>query len=258
MKVCILGNKGFVGSAIERFLSEKGVAVEGINRDNYEQLKGTECDIFINAAGSSSKRLAFERSEEDFRKNVAETLSSLLDFRFAKYIYISTIDVYNNVSDPVANSEVAEIDPSRLSNYGLHKWLGEQLVKKYAKKWLILRLGGMVGKGLKKNAIFDLLNRKSLFVHPESRYQYIGTDEVARILWALKDKEGEVFNVCGDGTVSLEEIADALGVRLPRENYSLKKEVYDINIEKLKLAAKVPKTKELVVQFCRTYMKATT
>ncbi len=250
--IYILGHKGFVGSAIERFLQKNSIDYRGINRDNYDSMKGTSCNIFINAAGSSTKWYADKNPSDDFQKNVSSIMNTVNDFNFNKYILISSVVVYNDVSDPTKNQENASIDSTKLSNYGFHKWLGECIVEKHCKKWLILRLCGMVGQGLKKNPIFDILERGSLFVHPESRYQYINTDDVAKILWMLKDKENDIFNICGNGTVKLQDIADSLGIKLPKENYSLNKEVYDINVDKLKALVDVPETKDTLLKFCKT------
>jgi len=251
--IYLLGHKGFVGSAIAKFLEKNRIEFRGIDRENYASLKGTSCDIFINAGGSSKKRLATEDPAKDLELNLISTLRTLADFKFRKYVLISSIDVYNDVSSPKNNSESAEIDASKLSNYGLSKYLCEMAVKKGCKNWLILRLGGMVGEGLKKNAIFDLLTRKSLFVHPQSKYQYMDTRDVAKVLWALKEKENEIYNVCGDYAVSLEDVAKNLGIILPKENYSLNKEAYNINVEKAKRIVAIRPSMDAVLEFAKSF-----
>jgi nucleoside-diphosphate-sugar epimerase len=231
--IYLLGHRGFVGSAIASHLQKIGADYKGLDRANYSAFKGTSCDIFINAGGSSKKRLAAEDPAKDFELNVLSTIKTLADFRCKKYILISSIDVYNDVSNPAKNSEAEQVDPSRLSPYGFHKYLCELLVMRYCSDWLILRLGGMVGEGLKKNAIFDILTSGNLFVHPHSRYQYMNASDVANALWALKDSRNEVFNVCGKGAVVLEEVAARLGVSLDQRAYFNAEEVYDINIDKV-------------------------
>ena len=248
----ILGHKGFVGSAIERLLQKLGVDYKGINRENYNSLKGTECDIFINAAGNSKKYLAEKDPALDFEINVNQTMKTLIDFKFRHYVFISTSDVYNDFSDPSKNSEDSVIESSQLSNYGFAKWMAEQLVKR-CPSWTIFRLGGMVGQGLKKNAVYDLLAKGSLWIHPESRYHYMNTDDVAKIVWDLREKKGEIFNVCGDEPATLKEVADELGISLPQENYSNPKGIYYINISKLKALVEVPKTKDTILNFARDF-----
>lgn len=249
--IFLLGHKGFVGSAIAKLLREKGEDFVGIDRENYRDFVGKECDIFINAGGSSKKRLADQDPRKDFDLNVLSTLNTLLDFRSKKYILVSSIDVYHDVRNPKNNTEKSEIETWLLSNYGFSKVLCEQIVTKYAKEWLIFRLGGMVGEGLKKNAVFDLLNIKSLYVNPKSEYQYINTADVAKIIYRLRNKRNEIFNVCGDGTVMLEDVARKLGVNLGNDLYRLRREKYNVSITKLKRFARVEKTSKTVGDFIR-------
>lgn len=129
--------------------------------------------------------------------NVQTTLNTLFDFKIRKYVYLSSVDVYNDVSNPLNNYEDVIIKPELLSNYGFSKYLGELLVKKYAPNWLILRLGGMVGEGLKKNPIYNIIYLKKLFLNPKSRFQFMNTADVAKIIEKLLMKNKEVFNVCG-------------------------------------------------------------
>ena len=117
------------------------------------------------------------------------------------HVYLSTIDVYPCFDDPRRNRETTAIDLARLSRYGLHKHLAEQIVRKYAASWLICRLGGMVGAGMWKNSIYDILHGRPLRVHAESEYQFMNTDDVAKTVLTLvrRQPENDVFNVCGRG-----------------------------------------------------------
>jgi len=248
MKIGILRYSGFVGSAIYKHFSASGrYEVIGIGRESYPSVIGHHFDVFINANGNSKKLLAVKDPQLDFEMNVKTTLATLFDFKIDKYIYISSVDVYNDVSNPANNHEDVAIQPEKLSNYGFAKYLGELVVKKYAQKWLILRSGGMVGEGLKKNPIYDMIYLKKLFVHPKSRFQFINTLDVAKIIEVLMRYEAEVFNVCGMGTVVLEEIAKRFSISL--EDYGQKVEYYEVNTTKLEKILTVPETKETVFSF---------
>ncbi len=262
--IFLFGHKGFVGSGISSFLTQQNISFVGIDRENYDAYKGKSCDIFINAGGNSAKRLAAQNPQADFQKNVLDTFATLQDFLCKKYVYLSTIDVYRDVSDQKKSEEsmagflVNSENKSVLSNYGFHKLLAEQLVKQYASNFLILRLGGMVGPNLKKNAVFDILHNQ-LFVNPLSEYQYIHTFDVARIILELSKTEAKVvnetINLCGDGTVSPAEIADHLTVPIQENWKKNKQEKYEININKLKSFIDVPKTKKTVFDFVDAYSK---
>jgi nucleoside-diphosphate-sugar epimerase len=245
--IYLLGHKGFLGSAIENYLKENKLEYEGIDRENYDEFTSTSCDIFINANGNSKKWLAEKDPAADFQMNVAATLKTIFDFKIGKYVFISTIDVYNDTQNTENNSEDATIVQDRLSNYGFHKYTAEQIVRKYCKKWIILRFGGLVGAGLKKNPVFDILKTGNIFVSSESRYQYLNTRDAAAIVGKLLELENEVINVCGDGTISISEAANHAGVKL--DENEKKKDFYDVNIEKLKSLVHVPKTKDTVFRF---------
>jgi len=127
------------------------------------------------------------------------------------------------------------------------------LVARYCPDRLILRLGGAVGPGLKKNSIYDLMNNKPLWVNANSSYQYIHTDSIAEIAFKLISNASvnEIINVCGDGPVTLREAMKAL--RLKTEpvygGATPPEEHYEINIDKLKTFMPVPKTIDTIRNF---------
>jgi nucleoside-diphosphate-sugar epimerase len=76
-----------------------------------------------------------------------------------KFILISTVDVFKA---PVSVDEDTLVDESGLHPYGLHRRLLEKFVESRFSDHLIVRLPGLVGPGLRKNVIFDLLNGNNL------------------------------------------------------------------------------------------------
>ena len=254
MRIVVMGGRGFVGSALVRLAKKQGHVVLAITRDNYARHRGTSCDWFINANGNSRKYLADQDPAAEFEASVVSVQRSLLDFSFKKYVYLSSIDVYPRVDRPRFNGENAEIQPERLSRYGLHKWLAEQVVRRYAGHWLIVRLGGMVGEGLWKNPIFDMLHGTPLRVHVNSSYQYLATDDVARIVFRLAQRQraNDLFNVCGHGCLSLREVASWIPGY--QESYAVanpRREHYEIRLTKLRRWTNVPKTCDVVRAFIR-------
>ena len=149
MKIFVLGGQGFVGSAIVRRAQRRRHTVTVITRHNYASWRGQPCDLLINANGNSKKFLADQDPSGVFEASVTSVLRSLVDFPCKQYVYLSSIDVYPHVDDCRMNRETAQIDFQLLSRYGLHKYLAEQLVRKYARdgsffdwgEWLVTACG---------------------------------------------------------------------------------------------------------------------
>jgi nucleoside-diphosphate-sugar epimerase len=247
--IFILGAEGFVGSAFVRYCLKNKIEHAPIDLNNYQEFKGQRCDLLINAAGNSSKRLALTDPGQIFDRNVRDTLLSLIDFSVDRYVYLSTCDVYNDCSNPAYNVETTAILPVKLSRYGMSKYMGELLAQQYARTCIIVRMGGMVGPGLRKNAIYDLTHGGKLYVHPDSAYQYLHTDQVAQMVLRLAQEMpgGDVLNLCGDGVVELRLVQSWMGQ--PTLASDLPPERYEINITKLKALITVPTSAAAVRQY---------
>ena len=245
----VLGAAGFVGSALVTEARARGLSVLPVTRDSYQP--GLSARWVINANGNSKKFLAREQPAHEFDLSVRSVMQSLHDVRCERYVFLSTIDVYDNVRDPAANAENAIIRRERLSAYGLHKLLAEDLVRHYAPHWLVLRMGGFVGPGLRKNSIYDLLTGAPLRVHPDSRYQYQHTRTLAATALDLlaEGATREIWNVAGRGTISVREMAAWVpGARLP-DTTTAAPEHYEINIDKLSARQPVASTTDTVRGF---------
>jgi dTDP-4-dehydrorhamnose reductase len=249
MRVGIIGYKGFVGSALYTvFSNSKNLEVVGIGRAEYPDYVGKNFDVLINANGNSSKLLAEREPKKDFEMNVLATLNSLRDFSFNKYVYVSTIDIYCDKSASESTSEDAIISPSKLSNYGFSKYLGEILTQKYAVDWLILRLGGMVGENMKKGPAYDILNLQKLFVSSKSHFQFINTHEVANITkYLIENNRMGIYNIVGDGNIQLSDFAALAKIKLTSEGTDVMD--YNVSCGKLKLDIKIPSTMETIETF---------
>lgn len=252
----VLGGKGFVGRAIVEEARRRGYTVVVVDKDEYEAAKGTACDLLVNANGNSKKFLARENPRLEFDLSVRSVQYSLHDFPAKRYVHLSTMDVYPDVSDPKLNHEEVTIDTSRQSPYGFHKYLAEQLVRHNAKVWLIFRMAGFVGEGLWKNPVFDLLNNAPLRVHPDSEYQYLNTRDLAKSVFEIV-KHGnshEIFNITGQGVISLREVSSLIaGHRLDPAWDTLPKERYEMNVGKISRHVQIPQTRDTVSNFIRDW-----
>lgn len=236
MKVVVIGAGGLAGSAIVRVFSQLGRECIPVTRSDYAERIGCEADVIINANGNSAKYLAEKDPAGEIERSVTSVLRSTDDFHAPLYIHLSSADVYPRQDDPSSNGEESTIDVSQLSTYGLCKYMAECVVRNRCPKWIILRLGGLLGPGLRKNPLYDLLAGRSLFVHPDSSFGYIHVDEVARIADHLINStlRNDSFNVCGEGLIQVRDLMAWTG-RTDATCESVRDPIrYEINNEKLR------------------------
>jgi nucleoside-diphosphate-sugar epimerase len=252
--VFLIGGGGFVGSAFARSCEAAGRDCVVLTRDTYSRHIGEACDALINANGNSRKPLAREAPVREFDASVRTVRASLEDFRYNRYIHLSSCDVYPNCSSPAATDEDQVLNPAEQSTYGFHKYLAEQCVRNRAKDHLIFRLGGFVGPGLKKNAIFDIQQGGPLWLDPESELQFLHTDDCARIVLSLIDNgpRNEVLNLCGKGLVKLLDVMRWAGRDAVPVQPGSPQVRYDVNIEKISRLIPIPEAGETVRAFVET------
>ena len=257
MRVTVIGANGFVGSAFVRFLQARpGVELIQVTRENFDSLPVAHSDVVIEAACNSKKYLADQNPVAEFEASVTHRLKSLQRFPATLQLHISSVDVYCDLSSPATTHEGTPIDLARTSAYGLHKLLAEQLLQHYAPRWLIFRLAGMVGPGLRKNPVYDILNGLSLRVHPDSRYQYMLADDAARISWLLVERNvsNEIFNLCGDGVMTMREIAELAGRPLDCSSLpaDIQPRIVEANNEKIQRWFPVQRTVDTIQKFVKS------
>ena len=240
MKYFVLGGDGLLGSAIIRELLKQKKRVINIKRSNYNKFINKKCDIFIYANGNSNKYFATQNPFVDFELSVMTVIKSINDFKFKKFIFFSSCDIYEDSLITKSNNF-----------YGKNKYIAENIVKLYCKKWLILRLGPLIGKNLKKNAIFNLLNNKKVYSNIYSKSSFILTDTVAKFLLKLLHiKKNKIFNISGKGSVSfktIKELAKSKSIFIKNKKINN----YIVNTKKIEkyLNIKIPKSINQINKF---------
>lgn len=262
-RVGVVGANGFVGSAFRRLLERApDVALTPITRENRAAHHGQAFDVVIDASGNARRFFAEEQPVEEFDASVYQPLRTVHEYPATLHVHISSVDVYADLRSPATTREDTVIDVGAQSHYGFHKLLAEQVARHYAKRWLVVRLAGMVGPGLRKNPVYDLLHGAPLRIHPDSQYQFMHTDVVARAVWDLVARgiEQRTLNVCGDGLVSPREIAAWAGVSpdvslLPPDAAP---RVVHASVEQWRAFGPVPGSAETIRAFVAEHMAAAT
>jgi dTDP-4-dehydrorhamnose reductase len=150
----LIGYSGFVGSTLL-----KQATFESLYRSiNIASIEGQQFDMIVCAGAPAQKWIANQEPEED-RKKIEGLIAQLKTVQCKTFILISTVDVFSN---SMGVDEESRVDESGLNAYGLHRRMLEKFVGSHFPNHLIVRLPGLIGPGLRKNIIFDLLNNNNL------------------------------------------------------------------------------------------------
>lgn len=150
----LIGFSGFVGAT----LLKQTKFDELYRSNNIAEIRGKSFDTVVCAGAPAVKWLANKEPEQD-KQSVQSLISHLSTVKCKQFILISTVDVFQN---PNQATESTAIETLGLHPYGLHRYELEEFVKANFSNYLIIRLPGLVGPGLKKNVIYDFLNNNNL------------------------------------------------------------------------------------------------
>lgn len=246
--LAIIGSNGMIGSDLVRYLNTKFL-ITPITKENYNIYIGKHFDIVINTSGNSKRYWANQNPLEDFVKSTMSVYKTILDFPCDIYVYISSSDVYPNHTKPEYTDEDEEIDPKKLQPYGFHKYLGELIVKKHTRKFLILRLSMTLGSNLKKGPFFDIIHNIPLFVKLKTRLQLITTHAVAEIIETILNHAliNEIINIGGIDTFAFTKIHKYFNKKI-KVSPDAETQTYEMSVKKTKRLYPILKTSEEYLQ----------
>lgn len=164
MNDALIGYTGFVGSTLLRARSFDAC----FRSTDIDAIRGRRFGT-IYCCGAPAEKWRANKDPQEDRARLATLTGALRDVEAERFVLISTIDVYPH---PAAVDERSPIDESMSRPYGLHRF---QLETFCANRFntTVIRLPGLYGHGLKKNAIFDLLNDRPVDAIPgNARFQF--------------------------------------------------------------------------------------
>ncbi len=182
-KCIIFGGYGYIGSHLAESLKKKFKVYRYSNSDfnktkkikkfsynlkNFRKyIKKINPKIIFFLSGNSYPNNSYNKSLYDFKRTnivIQNFLTSLKELNFkGKIIYASSIAVYGKDKN-FTNEYVNEKSPTNPKNYyGLSKILAENqfiyFQKKYKLKIYILRITSVFGLNLKKQVIYEMINK---------------------------------------------------------------------------------------------------
>lgn len=168
----LIGHTGFVGSNLLRQRPFEST----FNSANIDEIAGRSFDLIVCSGAPAEKWKANADPERDL-DNIERLIRALEQVNTQKLVLISTVDVF---AAPVEVDEDTPAPTAGLSSYGRHRRRLEQVV---AGRFdvTIVRLAGLYGRGLKKNAIHDLLYDHEVYkIDSRAVFQFYDIDR----LWA--------------------------------------------------------------------------
>lgn len=154
MTDALIGYSGFVGSTLR-----KQTHFDALYRStNIGDIRDRRFGTVVCAGAPAQKWLANREPDND-RQRIAALIEPLRSVSCEQFVLVSTVDVF---AEPIGVDEATPTDPTQLQAYGRHRLELERFVQEHFERHLIVRLPGLVGPGLRKNAIFDLHNDNRL------------------------------------------------------------------------------------------------
>jgi hypothetical protein len=169
MKTALIGYTGFVGSNLATQYNFSDL----YNSKNIEDIRDKKYELIISAGTSALRWKANQEPDEDW-ENISYLIDNLEDVSAARFVLISTIDVYPNKSGVDEDTEINESDLNE--PYGLHRFKLEEFVRKNFENSTIIRCPQIYGPGVVKGFVYDLIHDNALdFTHKDSQLQFYNT-----------------------------------------------------------------------------------
>ena len=205
----LIGHTGFVGGNLARSRPFD----ECYNSRNIEAIAGRSFDLVV-CSGAPAEKWRANRDPDADRRNLDRLWDALCRASAAKVVLISTIDVY---AAPDGVDEDDAPDAHAATAYGRHR---SELERRVADRFdsLIVRLPGLFGPGLKKNAIYDLLHDNEIHkIDHRSIYQFYDVARLRHDIEVALAHGLRLLNVA-TGPTSMAEVARAgFGIELTAE-----------------------------------------
>lgn len=166
MSSALIGHTGFVGGNLARQMKFD----EFYNSKNINDIRGRTLDLVVCAGVPGRKWYANERPIEDLA-SILRLLGAVGEVETTRFVLISTVDVY---AVPREVDEDVRPTTDGLRPYGRNRRLLENIVARtFGDRATILRLPALFGPGLRKNALFDLMNGRDVSGVPaNAAYQW--------------------------------------------------------------------------------------
>jgi nucleoside-diphosphate-sugar epimerase len=150
----LIGYTGFVGGN----LKAQHEFTDLFNTQNIAGIEGREFDVVVSAATPAEMWKANQDPSTDMA-SIQSLMDHLSTIKTKQFVLISTIC---NYASPIDVDEDSDLDTPHATPYGVHRTRLENFCRERFPKLLIVRLPGLFGQGLKKNAIYDFIHQNQI------------------------------------------------------------------------------------------------
>ena len=183
MSDALVGYTGFVGGAMLRARSFDAC----FRSTDIDLIRGRQFALVV-CCGAPAEKWRANRDPEEDRARLATLTDALAEVRAERLVLVSTVDVYPQRSGV---DEDTHIDPHAGEPYGRHRLALEAFCRARFVT-TVVRLPGLYGQGLRKNAVYELLHDRSVdAIAGNARFQFYDVDrvwsDVERVLAAGAD-----------------------------------------------------------------------
>lgn len=204
MRTALIGYTGFVGGNI----NSQHVFDDVYNSRNIADIEGQEYDLVVSAANRAEMWRINQEPEKDLAE-IDEFIDHIKKADIKKLVLISTVGVYKN---PNGADEDTPIETDGLLPYGLNRHYLEQFCRDNFDT-TIVRLPGLFGDGLKKNAIFDLLHDNMVEnIHADGTYQYYNLANIWKDISIALENNLSLVNLATPPVATSEVARVAFGI----------------------------------------------
>jgi len=201
----LIGYTGFVGSHLLR----QHEFAETYRSTNIESIIGESFDRIVCSGMPAAKWIANRDPVAD-RAVLDRLLGCLKQAHAKQVVVISTVDVYPQTEGA---DETTPLIPEQQQPYGHHRYLLECGVREHFPNVAVIRLPALFGAGLKKNAIYDLLNNNETHkIHALGSFQFYNLEHLGADLECVLTAGLELVNFAVP-PLTIQEIArEAFGI----------------------------------------------
>ena len=165
--------------------------------------KKTFWDLIIHSGFYSGK------DKKKYIENIKHT-SLLSELNYKKMIFISSTAVYEGTKGKRDERKIINFNKKH-NSYAKSKLMCEKII--FKKKQLIIRLGSIIGKEMRKNNIYKLKNHKKpkLTISQKSVYSFVNYGEIIKFIKiALKKNLSGIYNFLRTDYQYISKISDKL------------------------------------------------